>query len=56
MSVPAAEQTQTAEPRQTIAPQQAETARAKPQPEAKQQALWERGEALLARLDAGEAL
>ena len=46
VSVPAAEQTQTAEPRQTIAPQQAETARAKPQPEAKQQqsnakALWE---------------
>lgn len=46
VSVPAAEQTQTAEPRQTIAPQQAETARAKPQPEAKLQqsnakALWE---------------
>ena len=40
------EQTQTAEPRQTIAPQQAETAPAKPQPEAKLQqsnakALWE---------------
>ena len=46
VSVPAAEQTQTAEPRQTIAPQQAETAPAKPQPEAKLQqsnakALWE---------------
>ena len=46
VSAPAAEQTQTAEPRQTIAPQQAETAPAKPQPEAKLQqsnakALWE---------------
>ncbi len=39
VSVPAAEQTQTAEPRQTIAPQQAETAPAKQQPNAK--ALWE---------------
>ena len=35
VSVPAAEQTQTAEPRQTIAPQQAETAPAKQQPNAK---------------------